>query len=178
MNRLKEVKQTNISHIILEKTVGTTVEGLIETANTSVGRDFMGLIDQGSKVAFSMRGFGKTVALRESPGSSVVTRPMKILTYDWVVFPSHASAVMKTIKESSSEISFKDSMVKLTESDVKSFLRENSDQYLILESFFAEMGYEEKSVRLESNRFVVERDGGSHILPLQKTLKESLYRMF
>jgi hypothetical protein len=180
MNRLKEVKQTNISHIILEKTANaSTVEGLVETAATHVGKDFMGLIDQGSKVAFSMRGFGKTVALNEGGGITLVTRPMRITCYDWVVYPSHESAVMKTIRESVdvTDVTFKDSFFPLSESDVVSFLRSNSDEYAIMESYFDEIGYVDRRVTLSEHAFEIQHENGKQIVPLKKHLHDTLRKM-
>ena len=51
------IDQSNISHIVLRHWWdGEKLMGEVETAATRAGRDMMGLIKQGSEVAFSMRG--------------------------------------------------------------------------------------------------------------------------
>lgn len=98
MQRQMVIDQTRISHIVTGITPpsnGQPVVGMIETAATSCGRDMRGLIvENKSTVAFSMRGMG---GVRRVPGKDQlveVTSPLQLFTYDWVTFPSHASAYM------------------------------------------------------------------------------------
>jgi hypothetical protein len=76
--------QTRISHIItsleFEKNV---LNGIVESALTSVGKDFAGLIRQGSQVAFSMRGVGPITESKQG-GITEVKAPLNIYTWDWV----------------------------------------------------------------------------------------------
>jgi len=94
VKRQLHIDQTRISHIIREVWFeGNVVKGLIETANTRSGRDMMGLIRQGSEVAFSMRGLGSKT---EQQGNILYVKdPIKIFTYDWVIHPSHEIAYME-----------------------------------------------------------------------------------
>ena len=64
----------------------------IETANTRVGRDMQGLIRQGSKVAFSMRGMSDNV--KRDGQYTRVGSPLMITCWDWVVLPSHPNSYM------------------------------------------------------------------------------------
>ena len=77
------------------------VRGVIETAATRAGADFRGLIvENRSQVAFSMRGMG---GVRRVPNKDLmeVTKPLALVTYDWVTFPSHQCAYMdKAMQES------------------------------------------------------------------------------
>lgn len=96
LSRQMVVDQTRVSHLITElrPPQGGTVTGVIETASTRCGRDMRGLIiDNESTVAFSMRGMG---GVRRVPGKDLVevTKPLALVTYDWVSFPSHSSAYM------------------------------------------------------------------------------------
>ena len=96
LKRQMVIDQTRISHLItdVQAPKGGVVRGVIETAATRCGRDFRGLIvENKSTVAFSMRGMG---GVKRVPGKDLleVTKPLALLTYDWVTFPSHQSAYM------------------------------------------------------------------------------------
>jgi hypothetical protein len=92
------IDQTRISHIVtgLDGARGGVVRGQLETAATACGRDMRGLIvENKSTVAFSMRGMG---GVRKVQGQDLVevTKPLALVTYDWVTFPSHSGAYMDT----------------------------------------------------------------------------------
>ena len=95
LSRQMVIDQTRLSHLITELNAPNKdgfVTGIVETASTSCGRDMRGVIvDNKSTVAFSMRGMG---GVRKAPGSDIVevTDPLALFTYDWVIFPSHATA--------------------------------------------------------------------------------------
>jgi hypothetical protein len=96
MSRQLYVDQTRISHIVTKMWFeDKKLKGIVESANTNVGRDFQGLIRQGSSVAFSMRGVGP---ISEKKGEYIeVKQPLSIFTYDWVIHPSHSVAYMEKI---------------------------------------------------------------------------------
>ena len=98
LSRQMVIDQTRISHLVtdIQPPSGGVVKGVIETAATRCGRDFRGLIvENKSTVAFSMRGMG---GVRKVPGQDLVevTKPLALVTYDWVTFPSHSSAYMQS----------------------------------------------------------------------------------
>ena len=87
------IDQTNISHIITDIWwEGNKLMAKIETANTRVGRDMQGLIRQGSKVAFSMRGMSDNV--KKDGQYTRVGSPLMITRWDWVILPSHPNSYM------------------------------------------------------------------------------------
>jgi Prohead core protein serine protease len=96
MERQLYIDQTRISHLIKKVWFeGNTMKGIVESANTNVGKDFKGLIDQGSSVAFSMRGVGP---ISEKKGDFLeIKPPLSIFTYDWVIHPSHSIAYMEKV---------------------------------------------------------------------------------
>jgi hypothetical protein len=57
-----------------------------------------GLVEQGSRVAFSLRAQGN---VHPDPiiGATIVESPIQICTYDWVVNPSHDKAFLEKICE-------------------------------------------------------------------------------
>lgn len=92
--------QSNISHIVTKVWwEGNKLKGLVEAANTARGRDFEGLILQGSKVAFSLRAIGPVTEVKGD--TTYVKDPLTMYCFDWVIHPSHACAYMdKVISES------------------------------------------------------------------------------
>ena len=77
---------------------GNLLKARVETANTAVGRDMKGLIEQGCQVAFSLRAQGK-VTPDPSTGKVIVQSPIQICTWDWVLNPSHSKAYMDRVCE-------------------------------------------------------------------------------
>lgn len=93
IKRQMYIDQTRISHIINKfNFVNNEVRGIVETAQTQVGKDMKGLVQQGSEVAFSMRGMGNVI--KKDGQYERILGPLMIVTYDWVVFPSHPNAYM------------------------------------------------------------------------------------
>jgi hypothetical protein len=99
VQRQMTIDQRNIAAIIKEFWwEGNLLKARLETADTAIGRDMRGLIEQGSRVAFSLRAQGN-VHRDEKLGVTVVEAPIQIATYDWVVNPSHDKAFLETICE-------------------------------------------------------------------------------
>lgn len=94
IDRQIHIDRDNVTCIIkeIEMSKPFIVGKRVETASTRKGRDLRGLIvDNGCKVAFSMRGLGRVV---EQGGSIHVQRPLRIVTWDEVVHPSVKDAYM------------------------------------------------------------------------------------
>jgi hypothetical protein len=99
VQRQMTIDQRNIAAIVKEFWwEGNLLKARVETANTSVGRDMKGLIEQGSRVAFSLRAQGN-VHHDARLNATIVESPIQIATYDWVVNPSHDRAFLETICE-------------------------------------------------------------------------------
>lgn len=100
VERQLAIDQSNMSHLITKIWFEENLlKGIVETTLTERGKDMQGLIRQGMQVAFSMRGIGP---VSEKRGDiTYIKDPLHILTYDWVIHPSHKPAYMdKVIKES------------------------------------------------------------------------------
>jgi hypothetical protein len=101
VERQMVVDHTRISHLVtaISPLKNGIVRGHVETAATAVGRDYRGLIvENGSMAAFSMRGIG---GVRRVPGKDLVevTKPLALISYDSVTYPSHQNAYMDTLNE-------------------------------------------------------------------------------
>lgn len=126
VQRQMTIDQRNIAAII-ERVwwEGDLLKGELETADTAVGRDIKGLIEQGCRVAFSLRAQGN-VHTNPSDGMVYVDAPLQICTYDLVVNPSHAKAFMEKICEETVQALYKHSKSGLT----SSILTESEDLFM------------------------------------------------
>lgn len=99
VQRQMTIDLRNVAFIITEIWwEGDLLKGRIETANTECGRDMKGLIEQGCKVAFSLRAQGN-VHTNPVSGLIEVEDGLQILGYDFVQTPSHAKAFLEKICE-------------------------------------------------------------------------------
>jgi hypothetical protein len=128
IERQIHIDRDNVSCIIKDISMMKpyVVGNIVETASTAKGRDFRGLIvDNGCKVAFSMRGLGRVV---EQNGSIHVQKPLRIVTWDDVVHPSVKDAYMGDIitAENSEQKLIGESLTVLNESAFTQFIFESS----------------------------------------------------
>jgi hypothetical protein len=96
-------RQTNIMHDNIAFLIkrfwweGNLLMGECETANTARGKDMAGLIEQNSKIAISCRAQGALSPQTDMSGYSKVAPNLKIITYDWVINPSHDRAFITSL---------------------------------------------------------------------------------
>lgn len=105
VKRQMYIDQRNISHIVTDyRWDGNHLIGMVETAATEAGKDMAGLIRQGSDVAFSMRGVGNVTV--KDGNFTRIKSPLYIVSYDWVIVPSHPNSYMThLVNESASPVS-------------------------------------------------------------------------
>lgn len=136
--RLQNVDMARASHIItsFNRESENIFSGEVETlSRSSLGETMRGAIEQGSKVGFSMRGFAKIREDTKSKPVKIIEGPMFIVTYDWVMNPSHAIATMRSIKEEeqialeAKNITNEATCSGITDSELTSFLMENSGRF-------------------------------------------------
>lgn len=115
VQRQMTVDLRNVAFIIEEIWwEGNLLKGKCETANTACGHDMKGLIEQGCKVAFSLRAQGN-VHTNPTNGLIEVEDGLQILCFDWVGVPSHAEAYMDNICEATAVAMYKMGKNKLTQ---------------------------------------------------------------
>jgi hypothetical protein len=123
VERQIHIDRDNITCIIkeIEMRRPIVVGALVETCATRKGRDLRGLIvENGCKVAFSMRGLGRVV---EQGGVIHVQRPLRIVTWDEVVHPSVPNAYMgELVANESSQKLVGESMTVLNEDAFARFI--------------------------------------------------------
>lgn len=96
-------RQTNIMHDNIAFLIkrfwweGNLLMGECETANTARGRDMAGLIEQNSRIGISLRAQGSLMPQTDMSGISRVAPNLKIITFDWVINPSHDQAFITSL---------------------------------------------------------------------------------
>jgi len=111
LERQLYMDQSNMSHRINEIWwEGNLLKAYIESASTARGNDFEGIVQSGSKVAFSLRAVGPVVEKRGD--ITVVLDPLTIFTWDWILHPSHREAYMDNIVSESADLMNGNSIMK------------------------------------------------------------------
>jgi hypothetical protein len=154
VERQMTIDMSRASHIITDlKFDRNLMKGVVETANTRIGRDMKGLVEQGCKVAFSFRGMAP---IKTESGKQVISNPMKALTWDWVLHPSHVPAYMENVIESAMITSNnEDIQIALTESNLREFLSREGVMHEAAETFLncgldeAKIGYDGKMASIK-----------------------------
>lgn len=180
------IDQGNISHIVTKVWWdGNRLMANIETANTRVGKDMRGLILQGSRVAFSMRGMSDNI--RQDGAYQRVGSPLMITTWDWVVVPSHPNSYMQSSESSipvreSIEAKYADKQAVLTEGiltpyNTKELLdyvtNKSSNVHELVESLGFEMTNENTSIG-KDQMLSIKNDNETLKIFLEETLKRDL----
>lgn len=100
VSRQSVVDISNASHKILKMWKdGKDIKGVIKGTPTDVGKWFNDFVLDGTEVSFSLRALGSV----NNTGRGAEVKNIKIITYDWVVYPSHKRAYMtKVLSESTS----------------------------------------------------------------------------
>jgi len=128
MARLSDIDYARACCIIKDyRFENALLYGTVETIDNELGRTMKSMIlDNGSLVSFSLRGFG---AMSKRPGmQNVVESPLNIITYDFVNFPSYKSSVMTKLIEG-------EQIIPITEQEATDFLLENSEVMNVLQDY-------------------------------------------
>lgn len=139
VQRQCSVLEENISHRVLSyDIVGSKIFGQVKTTPTARGYDMRNLIidDDPMLSAFSLRAMGPMVQTTEG---SIVQKPLTMICYDWVWFPSHRKAyqtdIIKSITESGNTLN-ESCITPLLEASALDFIAEESKNYQIVSEMF------------------------------------------
>lgn len=139
VQRQCSVLEENISHRVLSyDIVGSKIFGQVKTTPTARGYDMRNLIidDDPMLSAFSLRAMGPMVQTAEG---SIVQKPLTMICYDWVWFPSHRKAyqtdIIKSITESGNTLN-ESCITPLLEASALDFIAEESKNYQIVSEMF------------------------------------------
>jgi hypothetical protein len=133
VQRLLTIDPLKISHKILSHTVDNNMcRGRIETLCNEIGINKARLILQGLEPAYSLRALAPLRTQQD--GTNIVTGKAHVVTYDWVILPSHKEAyrdeskpitkICKSIEDSGNSV--KESAIQVEESAIIDFIRMES----------------------------------------------------
>lgn len=101
LSRQQTIDFGRVSHEIMQlKTDGNYVKGIVKGTPTKFGEEFNNFILDGMIPAFSLRALGSVTSTKR--GAEV--KNINIITWDWVIYPSHKSAYMEKIVSESAMI--------------------------------------------------------------------------
>lgn len=176
------IDQRNISHIVTSyRWDGNHLMGIVETANTAAGSDMAGLIRQGSNASFSMRGVGN-VTVKEGSYTRVKS-PLFIVSYDWVVIPSHPNSYMTRIIQESDQSVLNEGLGSFTEFDMQEMLhyvKSNSENvHALTESLGFDLDSADET-KLEANNSIlsVKKDNEALKIYLENNIRGNLDDFF
>lgn len=184
INVQQTVNPNNRNHLILGLWADNMmVRGRIRAAATRVGDDFHRTIVDGTVPAFSLRALGSI----ENTKNGAEVRNLKLITYDFVIFPSHASAYGDTMKIGDSndtkiqienskiiiEESYSGFLVPVTEKAITKYITEQSKNIKhVIESF--ELLYDDITL-LENKKYVkISLGESSMIVPLESSVQNEI----
>ena len=159
MRRHMRVDAANRSHRIMSVDYkGNLVKGIVRTAPTVRGKEMRDLIldREGMEAAFSLRASGP---VKQTSRGLLVGSPLTIVTYDWVVHPSHDDAyqdhiLTENITTSGIATSSKGYCMPLTENnnDALKFAVEESSNYKLVAS---ELGLDLSNMTLSNDNTTI-----------------------
>lgn len=158
LTRQQTIDPMRISHYITKLwNEGDDIKGIVRAARGPAGDMFNDTILDGIKVAFSLRALGTVV---NTKNGAEVHNP-KIITFDYVVYPSHMRAYQQSIITENASLNITPTppqgiFAPFNTQQVTNFIRESSTNFkTIVESFellyrSIELSPDKKSVKLVS----------------------------
>lgn len=183
LQRMQTIDNTNMSHLITKLwTDDNYVKATIEASPTMRGKDFHNCVMANCKTAFSLRALGSVN--NTSRGAEV--QNLKIITWDWVIYPSHQSAYQTSVlTAATSESSLTESCIDMRVNDKGIFKSINNDDVInyikgnsknlksVLETF--EVFY--KSIELLPNKRqvkMVTEDNSTFVINLESHIRNNI----
>lgn len=99
--RQQTIDPNNVSHKILKLwKEGNNIKAHVKGTPNDRGENFNNFILDDTKVSFSLRALGSV----QNTNRGAEVKNIKVITWDWVIFPSHKAAYMTGIVEESGNI--------------------------------------------------------------------------
>ena len=177
IKRVLTIDPKMISHKILSHTVTNEFcRGVIETLPDGYGSQMTKYIIQGMEPAFSLRALAPLV--KKPDGSSVVETKAHVVTYDWVILPSHKVAyrdkskpiekIVKNVNENGN--SFDCGMSSVQESMIKDFVAMESANVKLI-SNVCEVAMGSMSLSENFKHVILRESGKTYLIPLEEKIK-------
>ena len=177
--RILTIDPKLISHRIVSHTATNSgCRGVIETLDTKHGREMTKLILQHMEPAFSLRALAPLV--KQSDGTSLIKSKAHIVTYDWVILPSHKTAYRdesKPIQKVIQQIS-DDGNVITTEACLTPVQEAVINDLVLTESFnvnvvsnVCEVALEGARVSSDLRNVILKENNNTYIIPIEEAIR-------
>lgn len=157
---------------------GNLIKGQIETALTPFGFMLKDLVvEQEVEMAVSLRAIGNII---QNNGKIKVTRPMHIVTYDWVFYPSHKVAYKDQgfVNESATKLGnnmmmLESVLIPLSGGSQKAleYIKEQSANFKIVSEIFGD--FDNISI-IDNKKVILENSGEKVIIPIEKYISDEV----
>lgn len=180
--RILTINPTLISHRIVSHNVNTQgCSGVIETLDNTHGRDMTKLILQGTEPAFSLRALAPLV--KKADGSSIIKSKAHVVTYDWVILPSHKTAyrdtskpiekVIKSIEESGNTVTTESTLLEASEIALKDFILAESTNVKVV-SNVCEVALTNAKLSADKRNIIVTEGRDTYIIPIEDKIRDDV----
>lgn len=181
IKRILTIDPKLISHKIVSHTVDTNqCTGVIETLDTEYGRQMTKAILQGMEPAFSLRALAPIV--KQADGTAVVKAKAHVVTYDWVIFPSHKLAyrdkskpIEKIVKKviENGNVMNECAITPVQESMIKDFIAIESKNVKLI-SNVCEVALGSMDLSIDLKNVVLREGGNTYFIPLEEKIKNDI----
>ena len=181
IKRILTIDPKLISHRIVSHTVDTNgCKGVVETICSDYGTQMGRLILQNMEPAFSLRALAPIV--KKPDGSQVVETKAHVVTYDWVILPSHKTAyrdqskpVEKIIKKIACDGNTvtECAITPVTESSILNYISSESTKVKVV-SNLSEIALDSLSLSEDARHAILKENGRTFIIPLEDRIKSDI----
>lgn len=181
IKRILTIDPKLISHKIISHTADNNqCRGVIETCDSEYGRQMTKHILQNMEPAFSLRALAPLT--KKPDGTSVVQAKAHVVTYDWVILPSHKTAyrdqskpiekIIKKIIDDGNAVT-ECSITPVQESSILNYITSESSQVKLI-SNVCEVALEGMTLSDDMRHAILRESGRTYIVPLEERIKTDI----
>lgn len=181
IKRILTIDPKLISHkIVSHVATNAGCKGTVETIDSEYGRAMTKHILQGMEPAFSLRALAPLV--KKPNGTAVVEGRAHVVTYDWVILPSHKTAyrdeskpvekIIKKICDDGNTIR-ECAITPVQESMIKDFIAMESANVNLI-SNVCEVALESMSLSSDMKNIILKESNSTYIVPLEDKIAHDI----
>lgn len=184
-SRIMTIDPTLTSHRINQVDFrGNSLYGQIETLDDGAkGTQMTKNILQGLEPAFSLRALARLI--KRADGTSLMNAPCHIVTYDWVILPSHPTAyrdtnspiekICKSIGADGNILTESNVEIAVLESQIKNFISEESKNVKLVSSIY-EVAMESMQLSPLGDHVIMKEGSNTYAVKLEDQIKRDTAR--
>lgn len=182
VQRLLTIDPDKISHKILSHTVNESIcKGVIQTLCNDVGINKARLILQGLEPAYSLRALAPLSARPD--GVNVVAGKAHVVTYDWVILPSHKEAyrdesspikaITKSMNDLGNRLVAESSITLASSVALESFIRDESVSVRTI-SNLCEVSTNCMNISKDLKSVILKENMNTYIVPIEDHIQSEI----